>query len=159
MRHRFVVSTLVVIGLVGGSVGITWAAGNRISAEESLTLYSETLKFKTVDVPPRGFSVGDQDVVLDELWSDPGKTTSVGRDRVVSEYIQNNYVMVQVEYTIEGRGKVYAAGTLHFSQSFLDTGDDLAITGGTGEFENVHGSVHLSVFDNETFQNDIHLLP
>ena len=29
----------------------------------------------------------------------------------------------------------------------------------TGEFENVHGSIHLSLFDPETFQNDIHLLP
>jgi hypothetical protein len=67
--------------------------------------------------------------------------------------------MVELEYTIQGRGKVCAAGTLDFSDRFLDEGDELAIVGGTGEFENVGGSVHLSVFDDETFQNEIHLLP
>jgi len=122
-------------------------------------LYSEPLKFKSVDVPPTGFSLGDQDLVVDRLWSDPDKTTSVGKDRVVSEYIPNTFLMVQVEYMIEGRGKIHAAGTLDFSQAFLESGDDLAVTGRTGEFENVHGSIHLSVFDPETFQNDIHLLP
>ena len=71
---------------------------------------------------------------------------------------QNNFVMVQVEYTVAGRGKIYAAETLNFG-TFVESGDDLAVTGGTGEFENVHGSVHLSLFDPETFQNDIHLLP
>ena len=158
MRHRFVVSSLVVVGLVGSSIGIAWATGTRIAAEENLTVYSETLKFKSVDAPPKGFSVGDQDVVLDRLWSDPDKSVRSARIGSSSEYIQNNFVMVQVEYTVDGRGKIYAAGTLNFT-TFVESGDDLAVTGGTGEFENVHGSVHLSLFDPETFQNDIHLLP
>ena len=93
------------------------------------------------------------------LWSDAAKTIAAGRDRVVSEWIHRSHVMAQIEYSIDGRGKLFAAGTLNFSDAFLESGDDLAIVGGTGEFENVHGSVHLSVFDPETFQNDIHLLP
>ena len=154
-------AAFVIAGIlfVTGTIGVAVATGSRLAEEEQFTLYSETLRFGSVDVPPRGFSLGDQDIVLDMLWSDAAKTIAAGRDRVVSEWLHRSHAMVQVEYSIDGRGKLFAAGTLNFSEAFLESGDDLAIVGGTGEFENVHGSVHLSVFDPETFQNDIHLLP
>jgi hypothetical protein len=124
-----------------------------------MTVYTETAKYRFVDNGKKGSSVGDHDLYFDAIFSDDGKTDRIGTDRVVVEYMQSTYAMVQLELTIQGRGKLYAAGTLDFSDRFLDQGDDLAIVGGTGEFENVGGSVHLSVFDDETFKNEIHLLP
>jgi hypothetical protein len=157
MRSRawFVPSLVVLVTMVGG-VAI---ASSRIAAEESMTVYTETAKYRFVDNGKHGSSVGDHDVFFDAIFTDEAKTDRIGTDRVVVEYLPSDFVMVQLEYTIQGRGKVYAAGTLDFGDRFLETGDDLAIVGGTGEFENVGGSVHLSVFDDETFLNEIHLLP
>jgi hypothetical protein len=158
MRSRawFTLCLIVLMTMVG-SVAI---ASSRIATEETMTLYTETAKYKFVDNGKKGQSVGDQDVFFDAIFADEGKTDRIGMDRVIAEYIPSNFVMVQLEYTIQGRGKIYAAGTLDFGESFLEgTGGDLSIVGGTGEFENVGGSVHLSVFDDETFKNEMHLLP
>jgi hypothetical protein len=157
MRSRaWFTSCLIVLMTMVGGVAI---ASSRIAAEESMTVYTETARYRFVDNGKKGSSVGDHDLYFDAIFSDEGKTDRIGTDRVVVEYMQSTYAMVQLELTIQGRGKLYAAGTLNFSDRFLDEGDDLAIVGGTGEFENVGGSVHLSVFDDETFKNEIHLLP
>ncbi len=157
MRSRaWFISSLVVLVTMLGGVAV---ASTRIAAEESMTVYTETAKYRFVDNGKPGFSVGDHDVFFDAIFTDEAKTDRIGTDRVVVEYLPADYVMVQLEYTIQGRGKVYAAGTLDFGERFLEAGDDLAIVGGTGEFENVGGAVHLSVFDDETFLNEIHLLP
>jgi hypothetical protein len=157
MRSRaWFTSCLIVLMTMVGGVAI---ASSRIATEESMTVYTETARYRFVDNGKEGSSVGDHDLYFDAIFSDDGKTDRIGTDRVVVEYMQSTYAMVQLELTIQGRGKIYAAGTLNFSDRFLDQGDDLAIVGGTGEFENVGGSVHLSVFDDETFKNEIHLLP
>ena len=157
MRSRaWFTSCLIVLMTMVGGVAI---ASSRIATEESMTVYTETARYRSVDNGKEGSSVGDHDLYFDAIFSDDGKTDRIGTDRVVVEYMQSTYVMVQLEFTIQGRGKLYAAGTLNFNDGFLDQGDDLAIVGGTGEFENVGGSVHLSLFDDETFKNEIHLLP
>ena len=158
MRSRaWFTSCLIVLMTMVGGVAI---ASSRIAAEESMTVYTETARYRFVDNGKKGSSVGDHDLYFDAIFSDEGKTVRIGTDRVVVEYMQSTYAMVQLEFTIQGRGKIYAAGTLDFGESFLEgTGGDLSIVGGTGEFENVGGSVHLSVFDDETFKNEMHLLP
>lgn len=124
---------------------------------ETILLFSETQIYRTVDAKPAGFSVGDQDIFVDRLFDDEKKTNRVGRDRVIAEWLPGSRAMVQLEYTLKGRGKLVAAGTLNFGPSFDTAGDDLAITGGTGDFAHASGWVHLSVFDPETFRNEIHL--
>jgi hypothetical protein len=157
MRSRaWFTSCLIVLMTMAGGVAI---ASSRIATEESMTVYTETARYRAVDNGKEGSSVGDHELYFDAIFSDEGKVDRIGTDRLVLEYMQSTYVMVQLEFTIQGRGKLYAAGTLNFSDRFLDEGDDLAIVGGTGEFENVGGSVHLSLFDDETFKNEIHLLP
>jgi hypothetical protein len=155
-RRAWFVASLAVCVMALGGVAI---ASSGIAAEESMTVYTETAKYRSVDNGKPGFGVGDHDVFFDAIYTDDAKTDRIGTDRVVVEYLPSDYVMVQLEYTIQGRGKVYAAGTLNFGDRFLEQGDDLAIVGGTGEFEDVGGSVHLSVFDDETFTNEIHLMP
>jgi hypothetical protein len=87
------------------------------------------------------------------------KTHQVGTDRVTCTYMPSKYVMCMDEFTITGRGKIQTSGTLHFNKAFDMTGDSLAVSGGTGEFEGVRGAALLELFDNETFKNTIHLLP
>ena len=85
-----------------------------------MTLYTETAKYRFVDNGKEGKSVGDQDVFFDAILTDEAKTDRIGTDRVIAEYLPSNFVMVQLEYTIQGRGKIYAAGTLDFGESFLE---------------------------------------
>ena len=149
------VGLVVVIAAAGFATAQDVSGGDQ--ASETIVLYSETQVFRSVDVGPRGFSVGDQDIFVDRLYDDEAKTHLVGRDRVIAEWLPASHVMVQLEYKLQGRGKLVAAGTLNFGSAFETQGDDLAITGGTGEFAHASGWVHLSVFDPETFLNEIHV--
>lgn len=149
------VGLVVVIAAAGFATAQDVSGGNQ--ASETIVLYSETQVFRSVDVGPRGFSVGDQDIFVDRLYDNAAKTHLVGRDRVIAEWLPASHVMVQLEYTLRGRGKLVAAGTLDFGPSFEMRGDVLAITGGTGDFAHASGWVHLSVFDPETFLNEIHV--
>lgn len=149
------VGLVVVIAAAGFATAQDVSGGNQ--ASETIVLYSETQVFRSVDVGPRGFSVGDQDIFVDRLYDNAAKTHLVGRDRVIAEWLPASHVMVQLEYTLRGRGKLVAAGTLNFGPSFEMRGDVLAITGGTGDFAHASGWVHLSVFDPETFLNEIHV--
>jgi hypothetical protein len=146
---------VVAVAAAGFATAQDVSGGNQ--ASETIVLFSETQVFRSVDVGPRGFSVGDQDIFVDRLFDDEAKTHLVGRDRVIAEWLPASYVMVQLEYTLRGRGKLVAAGTLNFGSAFETRGDNLAITGGTGDFAHASGWVHLSVFDAETFLNEIHV--
>jgi hypothetical protein len=146
---------VVAVAAAGFATAQDVSGGNQ--ASETIVLFSETQVFRSVDVGPRGFSVGDQDIFVDRLFDDEAKTHLVGRDRVIAEWLPASYVMVQLEYTLGGRGKLVAAGTLNFGSAFETRGDNLAITGGTGDFAHASGWVHLSVFDAETFLNEIHV--
>ena len=149
------VGLVVVIAAAGFATAQDVSGGNQ--ASETIVLYSETQVFRSVDVGPRGFSVGDQDIFVDRLYDNATKTHLVGRDRVIAEWLPASHVMVQLEYTLQGRGKLVAAGTLNFGPTFETRGDVLAITGGTGDFAHASGWVRLSVFDPETFRNEIHV--
>jgi hypothetical protein len=157
--RRFAGIALSALLVVTLAVGWASASGRGVTREESLTLFSETQVFKSIDAGKPGFSIGDQDLVIDHVFSDSAKTDLVGKDRVVQEYLPHNYALVQVEYTIEGRGDIFLAGTLDFGPNFVKYGDDLPIVGGTGDFEGAGGSAHLSVFDDETFEADMHIIP
>ena len=82
-RAWFTSCLIVVLTMVGG-VAI---ASSRIATEESMTLYTETAKYRFVDNGKEGQSVGDQDVFFDAIFTDEGKTDRIGTDRVIAEYV------------------------------------------------------------------------
>ena len=148
------------LGLVVVVIAAGLATGQDVGergSTETIVLFSETQVYRTVDAKPTGFSVGDQDIFVDRLFDDEAKSNLVGRDRVIAEWLPASHVMVQLEYTLQGRGTLVAAGTLNFGPNFETRGDVLAITGGTGDFANASGWVHLSVADPDTFRNEIHV--
>jgi hypothetical protein len=63
-------------------------------------------------------------------------------------------------YEIPARGTVTAEGLIPVSQLKVDGTWVLAITGGTGEFENVGGSVTVVIVDDRgNSEHSLHLLP
>lgn len=63
-------------------------------------------------------------------------------------------------YEIPARGTVTAEGLIPVSQLKVDGTCVLAITGGTGEFENVGGSVTVVIVDDRgNSEHSLHLLP
>ena len=86
MRSRawFTSCLIVSVTMVGG-VAI---ASSRIATEESMTVYTETAKYRFVDNGKEGSSVGDHDLYFDAIFTDEGKTDRIGTDRVMVEYLR-----------------------------------------------------------------------
>jgi hypothetical protein len=74
-------------------------------------------------------------------------------------HFAKNDVCTQV-YRITGRGTVVVTGLVPASELHVDGTWTLAITGGTGDFENVRGSVTVVVLDEEgNSEHTLNLLP
>jgi hypothetical protein len=97
-----------------------------------------------IDVGEDGFSPGDYNVFVDKLL-DPKTGRKAGRDYgkfTVIRPIGNNDAAIMVDamfFLPNGKISVYVAGKF----SDFGEGTSYPVTGGTGHFENVTGSVFL----------------
>jgi hypothetical protein len=128
-----------VLVLVGG--GLTMAfAGNNITTPETLVLTETSLKGKFVEVGKPGFGPGDSFLFVDSL-TDPADGSRVGTVRGQCTVQIGHWQICQVGGFLDGRGEIVVSGVSRSTEQPIPL--DFAITGGTGEFENVRGSVHL----------------
>jgi hypothetical protein len=128
-----------VLVLVGG--GLTMAfAGNNITQPETLVLTETTLKSRFVDLGKPGPGPGDSFLFVDSL-TDPADGSRVGTVRGQCTVQIGHWQTCQVGGFLDDRGEIFVSGVAPSTEQ--PTPLDFAITGGTGEFENVRGSVHL----------------
>ena len=138
-RKLSIVGLAGVLVLVGG--GLTVAlAGNNITSPETLVLTETSLKGKFVDVGKQGFGPGDSFIFVDSL-TDPGDGSRVGTVRGQCTIQIEHWQNCQVGGFLNGRGEIFVSGVTKNTDQPMAI--DLAITGGTGEFENARGSVHV----------------
>jgi hypothetical protein len=158
MRRMITVLVVVVVGVVAG--GLTSAiAATGIAQEETVVFGERTLKAKVLDLAgkPDDFVPGDRYLFRSRLTQ--GSTTAGALYVDCSVHFGKHDTCTQV-YDVQGRGTVVATGIIPVAQ--LDVGGTwtLAITGGTGEFENVGGSVAVEIVNQEgDSQHTLHLLP
>ena len=159
--RRFV--TVVWVTLAGVlAAGLTSAfAATGIAQEETVVLGEHTLKYRNIDDlvgKADHFLPGDRYIYRSELTD--------GQDAVVGHL----YVDCSVQfgkrdscsqiYDIPARGTVTAEGLIPVAELHLGGTWVLAITGGTGEFENVRGSVTVEAVDDRgNTEQSLHLLP
>jgi hypothetical protein len=158
MRRMVTVLAVVVVGVLGG--GLTSAiAATGIAQEETIVFGERTLKGKVLDLAgkPDDFVPGDRYLFRSRLSEGSAKAGALFVD--CSVHFGKHDSCTQV-YDVTGRGTVVATGLIPAAQ--LDVGGTwtLAITGGTGEFENVGGSVAVEIVNQEgDSQHTLHLLP
>ena len=100
---------------------------------------------KEIDVNGRGFTPGDYSLFKEKLYNRAGK--HVGYDNVVCTAHfplteRRAAFFCEAVITLFDRGRITVEGLLTFSRNQQGT-TPLAITGGTGHFQNVRGEVHV----------------
>lgn len=159
MRRLLTLVLAVVIGLVGAGLSTAFAAA-QIAQEETLVLAEHSVNGRNVDLvgKPDAFNAGDRYLFRSVLRDD--QDVRVGQlfvDCLVQFAKEDSCSHV---YELDQRGTITALGMIPVSQLKLGGTWQLAITGGTGEFENVGGAATVVIVDNRgNSQHSLHLLP
>jgi hypothetical protein len=160
MRRLLTLVLAAVIGLVGAGLSTAFAA-TEIAQEETLVLSEHSVNGRaTLDLAgkPDAYNPGDRYIFRSVLRD--AEAVRVGQmfvDCTVQFAKQDACSHV---YDLEGRGTITALGMIPVSQLKLGGTWQLAITGGTGEFENVGGASTVAIVDDAgNSQHSLHLLP
>lgn len=159
MRRLLTLVLAAVIGLVGAGLSTAFAAA-QIAQEETLVLAEHSVNGRNVDLvgKPDTFNAGDRYLFRSVLRDD--QDVRVGQlfvDCLVQFAKEDSCSHV---YELDQRGTITALGMIPVSQLKLGGTWQLAITGGTGEFENVGGAATVVIVDNRgNSQHSLHLLP
>jgi len=159
MRRVLPFVLAAVIGVLGAGLSTAFAA-TQIAQEETLVLAEHSVNGRTVDLvgKPDAFNPGDRYLFRSVLRDD--QDVRVGQlfvDCVVQFAKQDACSHV---YKLDQRGTITALGMIPVSQLKLGGTWQLAITGGTGEFENVGGAATVVIVDDTgNSQHSLHLLP
>ena len=151
------------LGLAGVLVaiwvgGITMAlAADDITQPENIFTVDTTVKDGFVDVGKKGFGTGDSVFFIDRLTSEADESP-VGTLRGQCTITLRGWGLCEAALFIGDRGEVFVAGAVLFSEEAASF--DVPVTGGTGEFENVRGSIHIEPTDKEDVSLlTLHLIP
>lgn len=156
MFRKLLISGLAgVLVLVGG--GITAAlAGNNITSPETLVLTETNIKGKGIDVGKPGFGPGDTFLFVSSL-TDPADDSRVGTVRGQCTVQIGHWQLCEAGAFLDGRGEIFVSGVIQNTNQ--PTAFDIPVTGGTGEFDNVRGFVHIDPVSNNVSDDTLTLIP
>ena len=157
MRKRFVsvVGGVCLLGLVGGTV-VANAGGADITAPETITVLGTTIKDRYVDVGKHGFSPGDVLVFVERL-NDEADDSVVGKSRIQCTVHVGPWAICVGTFDFTGRGEIVGEGLVPFGDDAVSF--DVPVTGGTGDFTNVRGEVHIEPVSDEVERESFELIP
>lgn len=160
MRRVLPFVLAAVIGVLGAGLSTAFAA-TQIAQEETLVLAEHSVKSRaTLDLVgnPDAYNPGDRYVFRSILRD--AEEIRVGQMFVDCTVQFAKEDACSHVYDLEGRGTITALGMIPVSQLKLGGTWQLAITGGTGEFENVGGAATVVIVDDTgNSQHSLHLLP
>ena len=154
MRKRFVsvVGGMCLLGLVSGTV-IANAGGANITAPETITVLGTTTKDRYVDVGKPGSSPGDVIVFVERL-TDEADDSVLGKGRIQCTVHVGPWAICIGTFDFTGRGEIVGEGIGALGDDAVSF--DVPVTGGTGDFTNVRGEVHIEPVsdgvERETFE-------
>jgi hypothetical protein len=159
MRRFSVVLTAVLVGILGAGLTSAVAAGN-IVAEETIVVGEHTVKGKNIDLvgKPDDFKAGDRYMFRSELTDDADQVVGHLNAECLVQFAKRD--TCSLIYELPPRGTIVAEGQVPVSQLVVGGTWTYAILGGTGEFENVSGSVAVEIVDDSgNSEQSLHLLP
>lgn len=158
MRRTFVVFASVLAGVLLAGLTTAIAAAD-LAQEETIVLGERTVRGKVLDLAgkPDDFKPGDRYVFRSRLTDEVGVAGHLYVD--CSVHFAGRDTCAQV-YDLGVRGMVTAHGIVPASELEVGGTWTLAVTGGTGEFENVRGSIAVEILnDAGDSEHALHLLP
>ena len=129
------------LATVAGVCALLWAAAQPASAAERLQVVERAMTDTTVDLGPKGDSVGDLLTFANPVY-DAANKTQLGTD-------QGYCVRVVVGKSWECFWTlILAGGEITVEGPFYDSGDSvMVITGGTGKYAGAKGDMKLHARD------------
>jgi hypothetical protein len=129
------------LATVVGVCALLWAAAQPSSAAERLQVVERAMTDTTVDLGPKGDSVGDLLTFANPIY-DAANKTQLGTD-------QGYCVRVVVGKSWECFWTlILAGGEITVEGPFYDTGDStMVVTGGTGKYAGAKGAMKLHARD------------
>ena len=129
------------LATVVGVCALLWAAAQPASAAERLQVVERAMTDTTVDLGPKGDSVGDLLTFANPIY-DAANKTQLGTD-------QGYCVRVVVGKSWECFWTlILAGGEITVEGPFYDTGDStMVVTGGTGKYAGAKGAMKLHARD------------
>lgn len=156
LRELAIIGTAMAV-LGGAARGITVAlASGDITAAETILSLEHLVNDRYVDVGKKGFSPGDEFMFLESMF-DETDTNRIGTNRVLCTMYLRRWAWCSATFIIDGRGAIVAEAAVPFTES--TTTIDLPITGGTGEFANVRGTIHDEFVSETTTRLTMNLIP
>lgn len=151
-------STAAIAGILLVSAGGAAAAQatSEITQPETIVLIDKILKGHDVDLGKPGPGPGDFFMFVDSL-TDPTDGSSVGKVRGRCEFQLQRWFYCEAAAFIGDRGQILVEGFGQFTEELPTF--DLAITGGTGEFDNVRGSLHIETLTPHRSRFTFDLIP
>ena len=113
-----------------------------------IKLFSATAQFKQLDLGDSGFSLGDEIVISDDLFTAKGGA-KVGSDGGVCNVVRVDAAStgtgtLQCPVTLSlQNGQLFTVGLVHLANGALTGTQVVAIAGGTGEFRRAQGELAL----------------
>jgi hypothetical protein len=156
-RLLHVTMGMLVLTLLVGGATVLLAASNEDGDGKSkiIEITAPEVHREIVDVGQAGLSPGDQLIVRKLLFLKNRPDKQVGEDHVscLVTQVKDPHTIAcvsNVVYWFEGVGQIVAGGAIFFDLSRPNE-FDIAITGGTGEFKDVAGFVHVRQTPGEHF--------
>jgi hypothetical protein len=114
-------------------------AGAQSSGDETIVAVAKLLRVRQVDLGPSGESPGDLLIFKDALWNE-AQTTRIGTDWVACTLNFGGVAVCTAGFKIQGRGSLTGSG----AEDLTAANFAFPITGGTGDFRNVTGELHVA---------------
>ena len=153
MRKK-VVATIATAALLGTVAVIMLASSSpAITTAQTIWVKEVNGRDKMIDLNGRGPSPGDQIVFRADLVNRSGNR--VGFDIGQCTLNFNNQAYCSATFNLVGRGQIIGEGRV----SPTAPGGVFAITGGTGNFQNARGEVHLRFYVDLLAKFAFHLVP
>jgi hypothetical protein len=136
VTHRRLVLALLVIVVAAGTVTLT--GGRAGTGPGTIRITTQELRSAAVDVGARGRSPGDLEIVSVLLYNRRITPRTIGKAELVCTYTFGPSRVCRGTFFMP-RGRLIVEGSLRHRQIY-----HLAITGGTGLYDNARGSLTVT---------------
>lgn len=135
---------------VAGSATASATAAPAITSGRTIRLVGHQVRNRNVNVPPDSYGPGDYNLLEETLRDSSGNV--VGRDGV-------QCTSLFTLYRCSGTFVLYGKGSVEISGSITRSNNLLAVTGGTGNFQNVRGQLLVRSGSGTDTPLTLYLLP
>jgi len=151
---------IVVLGLAlggvvaGGGVALASSAQPHITSAETIRVLEHDTHQAFVDINHNHKPDPGDEFVFAGPLSNPNTHKVVGSVNGVCTVTFGQTAVCNGTGTINGKGQIEVAGTSGFGKHF-----DIAVTGGTGLYQNARGILHVDQINDTDSIDTLHLIP